>query len=65
MSRLASGVRLSYSGNIESGKKENTKLKLALVFRTGAGDVGRSANHVSRALSALVKANPRMNIEVF
>ena len=63
MSRLRSGVRLSHSGNIESEKKEN--MKLALVFRTGAGDVGRSSTHVSRALSALIKANPRMNSEVF
>ena len=48
-------------GSINSGnKREDMNLKLTLGPRTGAGDNGRSSNHVSRAQSVLLQADPRM-----
>ena len=49
---------------MENGNKTEN-MKLTLVIRTGAGDMGRSLNHVSRAQSAPIQANPRMESAFF
>ena len=59
-------MRISYSWQCivqkvkSRNRREDTNLKLTLGPRTGAGDIGRSSNHVSRAQSVLLQADPRM-----
>ena len=46
-------------GSINSGnKREDMNLKLTLGLSTGTGDIGRISNHVSRAQSVLIQADP-------